>query len=87
MSNLETTDRATVWCDCMRMLEPTARADNITKAEYRTAVDTLDAWIGTTAIPSIAMLLPLNVRTALSTKEQVELAAAIMVKRVQKEVY
>lgn len=87
MADLSTDDRTAVWSGCMVSIDADCLSGDLTKDEYKSAISTFDAWIGTTLIPSIPMLLPVDVRNAITTKEQLKMVAALLCKRVQEGVF
>ena len=85
MANLGDTDRKAVWAAFMAEMKAVDRGTAFTKADFRAAVNALDAWVAANA-GAINAAIPLPARNALTNLEKIGIFARVATKRFAKEV-
>lgn len=85
MANLVDDDRVAVWREFMSRMGPEDRTADLTKADFRAAVNALDVWVANNA-GTINAAIPQPARSALTALEKIGIFAAVATKRFVKEV-
>lgn len=85
MALLDDLDRADVWADFMRRMEPEERAGPMTKTDFRAAVDAMDVYVANNAA-AINNAFPTAARVALTNVEKIGVFAYVALKRYGKGV-
>jgi hypothetical protein len=85
MALLDDTDRVAVWKDFMQRMAPENRAGPMTKADFRAAIDAMDAYVAANAA-SINAAFPTAARVALTNVEKIGVFAYVALKRYGKGV-
>jgi hypothetical protein len=86
MAFLDELDRSAVWADFMARMGPVERAGPMTKADFKAAVDAMDAYVANNAA-AINAAFPTAARTALTNVEKIGVFAYVALKRYGKEVF
>lgn len=85
MALLDDIDRKAVWSDFMARMAPEERAGPMTKADFRAAIDAMDAYVSANAA-TINQAFPTAARVALTNVEKIGVFAYVALKRYGKGV-
>lgn len=85
MALLDDLDRKAVWAEFMGRMGPEERGGPMTKADFRAAVDAMDAYVAANAA-TINAAFPAAARQALTNVEKIGVFAYVALKRYGKGV-
>ena len=85
MAFLPDLDRRAVWAEFMALMGPEERSVGMTKADFRAAVDAMDAYVADNAA-TINAAFPQPARSALTNVEKIGVFAYVALKRYGEEV-
>lgn len=85
MAALPDLDRAAVWAQFMARMKPENRAGPMTKADFRAAINAVDAWWSDNAV-AVNNVFPTAAKAALTNVEKIGVFAYVALKRYGKEV-